>query len=103
MIPQDEYRGNFYPSTVTDCISAQAIALIKFKLHVVALLHTTPPPMVLVRCNRRSTIPVSAPAYPQRFSVWIGAAIFHSALHSAFSVRTPPLGWALLNPLLNLD
>jgi len=50
MSSQDEYRGKFCPSTVTDCISAEAIALIKFKLHMVGLhmvgLHhtTTPPP-----------------------------------------------------------
>jgi len=44
MFSQDEYRGKFCPSTVTDCISAEAIALIKFKLHMVGLLHTTRPP-----------------------------------------------------------
>jgi hypothetical protein len=43
MFSQDEYRGKFCPSTVTDCISAEAIALIKFKLHMVGLLHTPPP------------------------------------------------------------
>jgi hypothetical protein len=31
MFSQDEYQGKFCPSTVTDCISAEAIALIKFK------------------------------------------------------------------------
>jgi hypothetical protein len=31
MFSQDEYRGKFCPSTVTNCISAEAIALIKFK------------------------------------------------------------------------
>jgi len=41
---QDAYRGKFCPSMVTDCISAEAIALIKFKLHMVGLLHTPPPP-----------------------------------------------------------
>jgi hypothetical protein len=44
MISQDEYQGEFCPSTVTDCISAEAIALIKFKLHTVGLLHSPPPP-----------------------------------------------------------
>ena len=43
MFSQDEYRGKFCPSMVTDCISAEAIALIKFKLHMVGLLHTPPP------------------------------------------------------------
>jgi len=44
MFSQDEYEGKFCPSTVTDCISAEAIALIKFKLHMVGLLHTPPHP-----------------------------------------------------------
>jgi len=43
MFCQDEYCGKFCPSTVTDCISAEAIALIKFKLHMVRLVHTPPP------------------------------------------------------------
>ena len=44
MFSQDEYRGKFYPSMVTDCISAKGIALIKFKLHMVGLHQTTTPP-----------------------------------------------------------
>jgi len=40
MFSQDEYRGKFCPSTVIDCITAEAIAHIKFKLHMVGLLHT---------------------------------------------------------------
>jgi len=28
MFPQDEYRGKFGPSTVIDCITAEAIALL---------------------------------------------------------------------------
>jgi hypothetical protein len=43
MFSQDEYRGKFCPSTVTDCISAEAIALIEFKLHMVGLLDSPPP------------------------------------------------------------
>jgi len=31
MFSQDEYRGKFFPSMVIDCITAEAIALIKFK------------------------------------------------------------------------
>jgi hypothetical protein len=94
MFSQDEYRGKLCPSTVTDCISAEAIALIKFKLHMVGLLHTPPQwcssaiigapqsPSALLNPRRRSSI-------PRPSSVWIGAAIFHSALHIAFSVRAP--------------
>jgi len=59
--------------------------------------------MVLLRYNRRSTIPVDAPQSRRRSSVWIGASILHSALHTAFPVHATPLGWALLNPLLNLN
>jgi hypothetical protein len=40
---QDEYRGKFCPSTVIDCITAEAIAHIKFKLHMVGILHTPSP------------------------------------------------------------
>jgi hypothetical protein len=40
--PQDEYHGKFCPSTVIDCITAEAIAHIKFKFHIVRLLHTPP-------------------------------------------------------------
>jgi diphthamide biosynthesis methyltransferase len=43
MFSQDEYRDQFCPSTVIDYITAEAIALIKFKLHMVGLLSTTPP------------------------------------------------------------
>jgi len=53
MFSQVEYRGKFRPSVVIDCITAEAIAHIKFKLHMVGLPHT-PPPMVLLRNNRRS-------------------------------------------------
>jgi len=100
MFSQDEYQGKFCPSTVTDCISAKAIALIKFKLPMVGLFNTPPPPpMVLVRYNRGSSIPIGAPQSPSVIlnphrrssihvgasqsprpsSVWIGASIFHSA------------------------
>jgi hypothetical protein len=32
-----------------------------------------------------------------------GASIFHSAFHTAFSHGAPPLGWALINPLQDLE
>jgi len=43
MVSHDEYRGKFCPSTVIDCITVEAIAHIKFKLHMVGLLHTPSP------------------------------------------------------------
>jgi len=42
MFSQDEYQGIFCPSTVIDCITVEAIARIKFKLHIVGPLHTPP-------------------------------------------------------------
>jgi hypothetical protein len=64
MFSQDEYRGKVCPSTVIDCITAEAIAHIKFKLHMVGLPHTTPP-KVLLRNNERSSIPVGT-RHPRR-------------------------------------
>jgi len=43
MFTQDEYRGKFCLSMVIDCITAEAIAHIKFKLYMVGLFHTTSP------------------------------------------------------------
>jgi hypothetical protein len=42
MFSQDEYWGKFCPSTVIDCIIAEASVHIKFKLHIMGLLHTPP-------------------------------------------------------------
>jgi hypothetical protein len=105
MFSQDEYRGKFCPSTVTDCISAEAIALIKFKLHMVGLLHTPPQwcsstiisapqfPSALLSLeshfdisfsapcclfSRRSSSRMGAPQSPPRPR--IGAPLFHSRL-----------------------
>ena len=39
----------------------------------------------------------------RRSSVSNGAPIVHSALDTAFSHCSPPLGWAILNPLLDLE
>ena len=109
MFSQDEYRGKFYPSTVTDCISAEAIALIKFKLHMVGQLHTLLPPMVLVRYTRRSSIPVGAPEStlvllnPRwRSSIPVGApqsslALLNPRWRSAIPVGAPQSPLALLN------
>ena len=43
---QDKYQGEFCPSTVIHCITAEDIAHIKFKFHIVGLIHTHSP-MVL--------------------------------------------------------
>jgi len=101
MFSQDEYWGKFCLSTVIDCITAEAIAQIIFKLHMLGLPHT-PSSMVLLRYNMGSSMPIGAHQSPRLSSVWIGASIFHSALLNVFSVCALPLEWALLNPLLNL-
>jgi hypothetical protein len=43
MFSQDNYRGKFCPPTVIGCITAEVIAHITFKIHIVGLLHTTSP------------------------------------------------------------
>jgi hypothetical protein len=43
MFSQDDYRGKFCPPTVIGCITAEVIAHIMFKIHIVGLLHTTSP------------------------------------------------------------
>jgi len=69
----DEYRGKFCPSTVIDCITAEATALLINYTWWAASYLTSP--MMLLRYNRCS-------------SICIGTSIFHSAL---------------LNPLSDLD
>ena len=59
MLSQDEYPGKFCPSTVIDCVTAEAIVLIKFKLHMVGLFHILP--LVLLCYNWCSSISVGPP------------------------------------------
>jgi hypothetical protein len=60
MFSHDEYRGEFCPSTVIDCITAEAIAPIEFELYMLGLHYTPPSPRVLLRYNTGSSIPVGA-------------------------------------------
>jgi len=70
MFSQDEYRGKFSPSTVIDCIAADATALL---INYTWWAASYPPSsMVLLRWTRHS-------------SVWIGASIVHSALPNPLS------------------
>jgi len=57
MFSQDEYQGKFCPSTVMDCITAEATALINYTWCAASY----PPPRVLLRYNRHSSIPAGAP------------------------------------------
>jgi len=59
MFSQDEYPGKFCPSMVIDCTTAEAIALITITHGGTASY--PPPPMVLLRNGRCSSIPVGAP------------------------------------------
>jgi hypothetical protein len=86
MFSQDEYRGKFCPSTVIDCITAEGIAHIKFTLHTVGLPHT-PSPMVRLRYNRCSSIPVGAPQVP--------SALHNPRRHSSIPSALFSLDWCL--------
>jgi len=118
---QDEYRGKFCCSMVIGCITAEAIALIIFKLHMVGLLYN-PPPMVLIHCNGCSSLPIGAPLSGLLLRYFIQCIILaslsalflydgHWSILSSTSIRSPsisfqtvylrPLSWLLnLNWLL---
>jgi len=80
MFSQDEYRGKFCPSTVIDCVTAEAIALIII-IHGGAASYP-PTPMLLLRHNRRSSIPIGAPQSGMALQYFILCSIlpFLSAL-----------------------
>jgi hypothetical protein len=70
MFSQDEYRGKFCPSTVMDCISAEATALINYTWwgcfipspwFSSAIIGAPQSPSALLRYHRRSSIPIGAP------------------------------------------
>ena len=62
MLSQDEYRGKISLSTVIDCITAEATALINYTWWAAVYPPAPPPPpMVLLRYNWRSSIPNTTP------------------------------------------
>jgi len=83
MFSQDGYQGEFCHSTVIDCITAEAIALINY-ICWGCFIRPPPPPKW---CS----------------SDKIGAPQSLLALLTACYVRTHHQGWALINPLLNLN
>jgi len=87
MFSQDEYRGKFCPSTVIDWITADAIALITIT-HGGAASYTPPPWCSSAILGAPQSL--SALLNLRRCStVSNGASIFHSALHTAFSLGAP--------------
>jgi len=94
MFSQDQYQGKICLSTVIDCIAAEATAVIKYTWWAASY----PPSPNEAPPHQRALL------NPRRCSsLWIGASIFHSALHTAWSVGASPLEWVLINPLLDLN
>ena len=81
MCSQDGYRGKFCPSTVMDCITAKATALINYTWCAASY---TPPPIVLFCHNRCFSI--LAHALQSGLALWY--LIQHSILH--FCRRSSP-------------
>jgi hypothetical protein len=78
MFSQDEYRRKFCPSPVMDCITADATALINYTWWGCFI-----PPMVLLRYNRRSSIPIGAPQSGLALREFIQHSILHFCWCSA--------------------
>ena len=72
MFSEDEYRGKFCPSPVMDCITAEATALINYTWWGCFI-----PPMVLLRYNRRSWIPIGTPQTGLALRYFIQRSILH--------------------------
>jgi len=112
MLSQDEYQGKFCPSTVIDCTTWEAIALINYTWW--GCFIPPPPQMVLLRDNRCSSIHVGAPQSPsallnpcpQSKSAHVSLDLCFNISFGAtycLSVCASPLGWTPINPLLNHD
>jgi len=99
MFSQDEYQGKFCPSTVMNCITAAAIALINYTWwgcfipplwFSSAIIGAPQSPSALLRYPRRSSILICAPQSGLALRYFIQCSILHS-------VGAPPLEWALLD------
>jgi len=86
MLSQDEYQGKFCPSTVMDCITAEATALINYTW-CVALY--PPPPMVIFRYNRRSSFPIGTPQSGLVLWYFIQHSILHFCRSSSSRMGVP--------------
>ena len=104
MFSQDEYRGKICLSTVIDCITAEVTALINYTWCAASSL---PPPMVLLRYNRRFSIPIGAPQsglvlwyFIQRFILPFLSALLLwkglSSIPSSTSIRSASISFQTL-------
>jgi hypothetical protein len=91
---QDEYRGKFCPSPVMDCITAEATALINYTWWG-WFIH---PPMVLLRYNRNSSIPIGTAQSGLALQYFIQRSILHFCRCSSRMGSLRPLSGA---PLVN--
>jgi hypothetical protein len=93
LFSEDEYQGKFCPSTVMDCITAEATALINFTWWAA----TYPPPPTcfssVIICTAQS--PTALLSLDWRFNILFGAPY-------CMSVDTQPLERAYRNPFLHL-
>ena len=92
MFSQDEFRGKICFSTLIDCITAEATALINYTWWA----DSYPLPQWC------SLVIIGAPQSPSAL-LSLDWGFDHSALHTDLSVSAPPLELALLNPILNFD
>jgi len=88
MFSQDEYRGKFCPSAVMDCITAEVTALINYTWWA-ASYPPAPPLMVLLRYNRRSSIPCGAPQSELALQYFIQRSILHFCRRTSSRLRAP--------------
>jgi hypothetical protein len=98
MFSQNESQGKFCPPTVTDFITAEAIALINYTLWG---CFTPPPPMVLLRHKNSSSIPIAAPQFElalrhfiQRSVLYMLCALLLQAGRSLITVGAAQSGLA---------
>jgi len=79
MFSQDEYRGKFCPSMLMDCLAAEATPLINYTWWAASY----PRHMDLLRYNRRSSIPISAPQSGLKLQYFIQRSILHFCWRSS--------------------
>ena len=98
MFSQDEYRGKFCPSTVMNCITAEATALINYTWwgcfipplwFSSAIIGAPQSPSALLRYHRRSSIPIGAPQSGLALRYFIQRSILHFCRRSSSRMGAP--------------